>query len=313
MPRQKNYIESFLEYIRCELNLSACTVLAYGTDLTDWARFATGGRPEELEPLSVTQSDLRLWVAELSRRGLGRRSIRRKVSALRSFYNYLCARCGAAGNPAAELRTARPPKDLPVYVRPDELNEVIDSGLDATEFEAVRNELIVTMLYSAGLRCSELINLKDSDINQARGELKVLGKRNKERIVPFGTELSQMIERYKHLRPSGPGPDGELLTRADGRAMYRKAIYNIVHSALAGVHATRRSPHVLRHSFATDMLNSGADLNAVSRLLGHASLATTQIYTHVTLRDLQNNYQLAHPRAQKKGGNYGNQNSSNPL
>lgn len=303
---RSHYIESFLEYIRCELNLSACTVLAYRADLDDWADFATGSRPEALEPLDVSASDLRLWLVHLARTGLSRRTVRRKVSAVRSFYRYLCARCGASSNPAAELHTARPPKELPVYVPAPELNEVIDSGLDASEFEAARNELILTMFYSTGIRCSELIGLKDADVNLSRGELKVLGKRNKERIVPFGAELSQMIARYKDLRPSGPGPDGELFTRSDGRALYRKAVYNIVHSALSGVHAPRKSPHVLRHSFATDMLNGGADLNAVSRLLGHASLATTQIYTHVTLRDLQNNYQLAHPRAQRKGGNYGN-------
>ncbi len=300
------YIESFLEYIRCELNLSACTVSAYRNDLEGWADFATGGRSDELEPFSVTAADLRLWLAKMAATELSRRSMRRKVSALRSFYKWLCARRGATFNPAAELRTARPPKELPVYVNPAELNAVIDSALDATDFEDVRNELIVTMFYSTGMRCSELLTLKEADINLTRGELKVLGKRNKERIVPFGEELRQMIEHYIDVRPCGPGPDGELFTRTDGRAMYRKAIYNIVHSALNGVHAARRSPHVLRHSFATDMLNSGADLNAVSRLLGHASLATTQIYTHVTLRDLQHNYQLAHPRAQRKGGNYGN-------
>lgn len=300
------YIASFLEYTRCELNLSACTVSAYGSDLEAWADFATNGGVMELDPQSVTVSDLRLWLAEMARQGLSRRSIRRKVSALRSFYKWLCARHGAEFNPASELRTARPPRELPVYVNPGELNGIIDSGLDGTDFEEVRNELIITMFYSTGIRCSELLNLRDCDINLQRAELKVLGKRNKERIVPFGNELKQMIEKYKDMRPCGPGPDGELFTRPDGRALYRKAIYNIVHSSLAAVHASRRSPHVLRHSFATDMLNSGADLNAVSRLLGHASLATTQIYTHVTLSDLQHNYQLAHPRAQRKGGNYGN-------
>lgn len=295
----KESIESFLEYIRCELNLSACTVSAYSDDLNQWAEYATNGNPAALDPLSVTTSDLRVWIAHLSASGLSARSIRRKVSALRSYYRYLCARCGAKSNPAAELRTARPPKELPVYIRPDELNEVIDSGLEASDFEGLRNELILTMFYSTGIRCSELMNLRDCDIDIARGELKVLGKRNKERIVPFGAELSDMIERYKQTRPCGSGPDGELFTRSDGRALYRKAIYNIVHQALEDVHARRTSPHVLRHSFATDMLNSGADLNSVGKLLGHASLETTQIYTHVTLRDLKNNYQLAHPRAQK--------------
>lgn len=299
-------IQSFLEYIRCELNLSACTVLAYSRDLGDWADFATGGNPDSLRPDDVAVADLRTWVASLSARGLSRRTIRRKVSALRSYFRWRCARCGATSNPAAELRPARPPKELPVYVRADELNAIITDGLDASDFEAARNELILTMFYSTGMRCSELLGLRDRDIDLNRGELKVVGKRNKERIIPFGPELSKMIANYTELRPCGAGPDGELFTRTDGRPMYRKAVYNIVHSALEGVHASRRSPHVLRHSFATDMLNGGADLNAVSSLLGHASLSTTQIYTHVTLRDLQHNYQLAHPRAQRKGGQNGN-------
>lgn len=299
-------IKSFLEYIRCELNLSACTVSAYTNDLTEWAKFSTNGHPEDLRPLDVTLSDLRVWVAHLGSSGMSRRTVKRKVSALRSFYRYLCARGGATSNPATELTIGRLPKELPVYVRPDELNEVIDSGLDADDFKSVRNQLILMMFYSTGIRCSELMTLRDVDVNTQRGELKVLGKRNKERIVPFGAELADMIERYRELRTCGVGPDGEFFTRNDGRALYRKAIYNVVHSALKPVHSRRQSPHVLRHSFATDMLNSGADLNAVRCLLGHESLATTQIYTHVTLSDLQHNYQLAHPRAQRKGGNYGN-------
>ncbi len=301
-----DYVRAFLEYIRCELNLSACTVLAYQNDLNAWVDYATGGKPEQLRPFDVATADLRTWVASLSAAGYSRQTIRRKVSTLRSFFKYLCSRCGAQSNPAAELRTARPQKDLPVYIRAKELNAVIDSGLQASDFDEISRELILSMFYSTGIRCSELMTLKDSDVSLSRGELKVLGKRNKERIVPFGAELADMIKRYREVRPSGPGPDGEFFTRADGRALYRKAIYNIVHSSLGDVHAERKSPHVLRHSFATDMLNNGANLNSVSKLLGHASLATTQIYTHVTLRDLQNNYQLAHPRAQRKGGNYGN-------
>lgn len=271
-----------------------------------WAEFATNGKPEQLQPFDVTTADVRTWIASLSASNMSRTTIRRKLSALRSFYKFLCSRCGAQANPAAEIRAARAPKDLPIYIRPDEVNAVIDSGLDANDFDSISRELIVTMLYSTGMRCSELMTMKDADVNTTRGELKVLGKRNKERIIPFGKELASLIEKYRDIRPSGPGPNGEFFTRADGRALYRKAIYNIVHASLDGVHAQKRSPHVLRHSFATDMLNAGADLNSVSKLLGHASLATTQIYTHVTLRDLQNNYQLAHPRAQRKGGNYGN-------
>ncbi|MBD5373291.1 MAG: tyrosine-type recombinase/integrase [Bacteroides sp.] len=306
-------IESFLEYIRCELTLSACTVSAYTIDLQEWAEWATNGKPEELDPGSVTQSDLRAWVAYLSRRGRSARTIRRKVSALRSFFRYLCRRHGFQSNPAAELQTARPDKILPSFVRTGEMNAIIDTEIDPTDFEEVRNKLILTMFYTCGLRCSELINLRDADINLHSCELKVHGKRNKDRILPFGKELREQIEAYRELRPSGPGPEGEFFTRPNGLALYRKAVYNLVHEALQGATVGKRSPHVLRHTFATDMLNGGADIDAVRRLLGHSSLATTQVYTHVSLRDLKNNYQQAHPRAQRKGENYGNQNSSNPL
>jgi integrase/recombinase XerC len=310
----KDYIEAFLTYTRCELNLSAYTVLAYTSDIKEWADYATNGQPEQLEPASVTVNDLRTWVAHLSRSGCSARTVRRKVSSLRAFYRYLCSRCGATANPAAELQTARPPKDLPVYVRPEELNAMIDDEISLNHAEndfdevAARNTLIITMFYSTGIRCSELLTLRDADVDTSRRELKVLGKRNKERIVPFGDELAEMITAYRALRTAGPGPNDEFFVRPDGRALYRKAIYNVVHDAMttAGIHAERRSPHVLRHSFATDMLNNGAELNAVQQLLGHSSLGTTQIYTHVTLRELKHNYQLAHPRAQRKGGNYGN-------
>lgn len=298
----KNLIESFLEYIRCELTLSTCTVSAYTVDLREWALWATDGKPEELDPMSVTQSDLRAWVAYLSRTGRSPRTIRRKVSALRSFFRYLCRRHGMKSNPAAELQTARPERTLPSFVRTRELNAVIDAEIDPDDFVQVRNQLIMTMFYTCGLRCSELINLRDADINLHSCELKVNGKRNKDRVLPFGAELSEMIRRYRTLRPSGPGPDGEFFTRPDGKALYRKGVYNLVHGALEGATAGKRSPHVLRHTFATDMLNGGADIDAVRRLLGHASLATTQIYTHVSLRDLKNNYQQAHPRAKRNGG-----------
>lgn len=309
-----DYIKSFLTYIRCELNHSAYTVSAYTADLREFSDFITGGSPDRFRPTDITSSDLRTFVAHLSRQGSSPRTVRRKVSTLRSFFTFMCRRHGSTTNPAADLITARTPKELPVYIRQDEINTIIDmngsaiSSSDSDDFDTVRDNLIVTMLYTTGIRCSELMTLRDSAVNTSCCELKVLGKRNKERIVPFGSELKQMIEHYRLLRECGPGPGGEFFVRRNGSALYRKLIYNIVHDALkaGNAHASRLSPHVLRHSFATDMLNNGADLTAVQKLLGHSSLGTTQIYTHVTLRDLQHNYQLAHPRAQRKGGNYGN-------
>lgn len=310
-------IEQFLDYLRLELNYSKLTVDAYRADLKAWSRFATGDKPEELNPMDVTTSDLRLWIASLAREGNSPRTIRRKASALRAFFRFLMRRHGLASNPASGLTLAKIPKDLPVYVRPEDTARILDDSAAETsdDFSEVRDRLIVDILYSTGIRCSELVGLLDVDADTAKGELKVLGKRNKERIIPIGPELMQSIDRYRRLRDSSPSTsispsdrEAPLMVRDDGRPIYRRMVYTVVHRALSegNVHASRLSPHVLRHSFATDMLNAGAPISSVQQLLGHASLASTQIYTHVTYSELKHNYQLAHPRALKKGGKNGN-------
>ncbi len=301
-------LDSFITYIRCELNLSAHTVSAYRRDLTQWAGFATSGEPDKLHPQSVTSADLRLWVAALAKSGGSPRTIRRKVQALRAFFRYMMRYHGMTYNPAAELSLAKTDKPLPVYVRQAETRAIIDAEIDGSDFTCVRDKLIVTIIYTTGLRASEVTALLDTDVDTAKGELKVMGKRNKERIVPFGPELAEMIAQYRTLRDKTvpPPPADEFFVRPDGQPIYRKLVYNVVRKALDGNTVARRhSPHVLRHSFATDMLNNGADLYSVQQLLGHQSLATTQVYTHITYRELKQNYQQAHPRALKKGGQHG--------
>lgn len=297
-------IDAFLKYLRNELAKSPATVSAYGSDLRQWSDYATAGGRYPLEPMSTATDDLRLWVASLAKNGCSQRTIRRKVQSLRAFFHFLMLRHGLKENPASEIEPAKLPKTLPVIVRPAETAAVLNEEIDLGDFTEVRNRLIVLMIYSTGMRCSEVVGLKDLNVDTAKGELKVLGKRNKERIIPFGNELTQMINTYRMLRNDIAGTDTEpFFVRPDGEPLYRKLVYDVVHNALAGtVHASRLSPHVLRHSFATDMLNNGANLTAVQQLLGHNSLATTQIYTHVSYRDISNNYQLAHPRALKKGG-----------
>lgn len=296
-------ISSFLAYTRCELNHSALTVSAYKRDLEQWAAFATGGHPERLDPMSVTTSDLRQWVARLAREGRSPRTVRRKIQALRALFGYLMRCHSLRSNPAADLDLARVDKPLPVFVRPDESRALLDAELDTTDFIAVRNRLVVDMLYSTGIRCSELTSLTDAGVDLARGEIKVMGKRSKERVVPFGPKLAELIELYRSLRDSTTGgPTEYFFTRPDGQPLYRRLAYTIVNEELGPTTARRKSPHVLRHSCATDLLNAGADLYSVQQLLGHASLATTQIYTHVSYREIQQNYQHAHPRALKKGG-----------
>ena len=294
-------LDSFLTYIRCELNLSVHTVDAYRRDLSQWADYATDSHPENLHPQSVTTADLRLWIAQRSRQGDSPRTIRRKVQALRAFFRFMMKRKGLLNNPAQELILAKTDRPLPVYVRQSETEAILDDPLDFSDFKQVRNRLIIMLIYETGLRCSEVQQLKDADIDTAKGELKVLGKRNKERVIPFGAELSDMIKHYRELRNEIAGAGDEFFVRPDGQPLYRMLVYRLVRGALteAGVSSSKRSPHMLRHSFATDMLNNGADLTAVQRLLGHESLETTQRYTHLTYRELQQNYKLAHPRAQK--------------
>ncbi|MCC8070315.1 MAG: tyrosine-type recombinase/integrase [Bacteroidales bacterium] len=298
-------IESFLQYLQTELNYSANTVSAYRCDLMQWQRYATQDGHYPLMPEQTTVSDLRQWVVyQVKVCGVSSRSIRRKIQSLRSFFHYMMEQHGMTTNPAAELKLARPDKVLPVFVRSEEMREMLDSEVDGDDFDQVRNHLILEMLYATGMRCSELLGLSDNDINLYRNELKVTGKRNKQRVIPFTETLAAMIKEYVELRDRVvDGPRQAFFVRRNGAALYRTLVYNIVHRAMEGmVHASRLSPHVMRHSFATDMLNNGADLKAVQQLLGHASLATTQVYTHITYRELKQNYQLAHPRAQKKGG-----------
>jgi integrase/recombinase XerC len=295
-------IDKYLQYIKLELNLSSHTQVAYGNDLRQWEQFLTGGS-EPLDVASVTSSDIRAWLLQLSDSGDSARTLRRKVQAVRSFYKWLMRNGTASVNPASSVELARIPKRLPQLVREDSVNTLLDSEVDETDFEQVRNRLIVMMLYETGMRRAELIGLLDKNVDTAKGELKVHGKRDKDRIIPFGTELADWIERYRALRNEQARGCESFFVRDNGEPLYAMLVYRVVREALgeAGV-TSKRSPHVLRHTFATAMLNDGAELNSVKELLGHESLATTQIYTHVTFSELKHNYKLAHPRALKKGG-----------
>lgn len=297
--------EDFLRYIRYELNLSACTVLSYKNDLRQLSDYLTGDGKEEFEAAGVTPGDIRAWIASLSREGLSSRSIRRKVQAVRAFYKYLILTGEVTENPAADVELAKVRKPLPVFVREENINELIDEEIDNSDFEEVRDKLIIMMLYETGIRRAELIGLKDKDVDEIKGELKVLGKRNKERIVPFGRELADRISEYRLMRAEqvGGASTESFFVRQTGEPMYPMLVHRIVHTQLTQAGgSSRQSPHVLRHTFASAMLNGGADLNSVKELLGHESLAATQVYTHITFRELKSNYEHAHPRALKKGG-----------
>ncbi len=299
-------IDDFLQYLRAELNYSPHSLAAYESDLRQWADFATGGKPQELRADNVTTSDLRQWIASLAARGMSPRSLRRKASALRALFRFMMKRHGLKANPATDLIMARLPKELPAVIPGEQIERVLDDAPAPDDFTAVRDHLIIHTFYQTGIRASELCGLLDRDVDTRAGMLKVLGKRRKERIVPFGPELAALIDNYRGLRSQLPQASPTLFVTEKGVSMTYDQVRHAVRSQLDGrVTSPRRSPHVLRHTFATEMLSAGADLNAVRQLLGHQSLETTQIYTHISISEIQHNYQLAHPRAHKTEGNHG--------
>ncbi len=294
----------FYKYIQSETPRSPHTVAAYRSAIESFREFCRdSGSAGADNAAAVTTADIRAWIAFQASAGLSAATLRLRLQGLRALFAFLEERHGLAANPAAGVPAPRQPRPLPSFIRADESEAMIDAELrNAGDFTSLRNSLIVDMLYSTGIRASELVSLRDADVDLSSRELKVLGKRNKERMIPFGDELAELISRYRRAR------DGNMSRRCDaffvrpnGLPIYYKSVYRIVHAALMenGVHAARLSPHTLRHSFATDMLNNGSDLRAVQELLGHSSLNTTQRYTHLTYRELQQNYKQAHPRAAK--------------
>jgi len=301
-------INEFVSYLKNELAVSALTAKAYERDLRQWEAFATSGGKRELSVNDTSTADLRQWVASLSASGVGARSIKRKASAIRAFFKYMMKRHGLKENPAADLQLARPPKSLPSVIKESQTRAILADTPPADDFIALRDYLIVDMIYETGMRASEIADLLDSQVNTSSRSLRVVGKRNKERAIPFGDSLANRIEAYRERRticcPRLSTPC--FFVGRKGQGIDYKTVLRTVHRALDGrVTASKRTPHTLRHSFATDMLNSGAELNSVKELLGHASLQTTQIYTHISMSELKHNYEHAHPRALKKGGNYG--------
>ncbi len=295
---------SFYNYLIAEQARSPHTVAAYRRDVEEFRSFITGplGHADD-RPEGISTVDIRTWAATLAERNISTATIVRKIQSLRAFFGSLCRKQGFTSNPAADMVTPRIPQNLPHFLTIDESTRTFDSlvaiAMSSADFETVRDCLMVTMLYTTGIRAAELMGMADTDVDTSRCELKVHGKRNKDRLVPFGPELATLIEHYRQVRRQQCPLAEAFLVRPDGQPVYYQLVYRTVKQYLQGtkVKSKRLSPHVLRHSFATDMLNNGADLRAVQELLGHKSLTTTQRYTHLSYRDLQLNYQLAHPRA----------------
>lgn len=295
-------ISEFLTYLELELNRSRLTVEAYGRDLRELAAFL--GRDEEMEDAaSVTTADVRAWLADMSRKGLSPRSLRRKTQASRAFFRWIQKQGEITSNPAAEVQLAKIGRKLPEFVREQEMEELLGAPiLGGDPALNIRNKLIITILYSCGIRRDELSKITDADIDFHQKEIRVHGKRDKTRIIPVADELLDEIRQWQTVRDglySFPSP-APLICSKRGKLSGR-AIYGIVHKLLQSTGATHKSPHSLRHTFATSLLNSGAEINSVKELLGHSSLQSTQIYTHLTFSDIRRAYDSAHPRGCSAG------------
>ena len=290
-------IDLFLKYLRYERNRSELTVQRYEMSLRDFEAYFQS-LEAGLDWASVDADIIRGWMESLMERGNIASTVNTGLSALRSFYRFALARKLVDRDPAHSLTGPKKAKPLPQFVRESEMDKLLDEEQWADDFNNVRARTIIILLYEAGLRRAELIGLNDSDVDFAAGQLKVTGKRNKQRIVPFGEEMAQQLQHYIEVRNSEVGPtEGALFVEKSGKRITAYRVYTTTKTNLAKVTTMKkRSPHVLRHSFATAMLNNGAGLESVRQLLGHESLETTEIYTHTTFEQLKRVYKDAHPR-----------------
>ena len=291
-------IDQFLNYLRYERNRSPRTVQLYEENLRDFETYVQG--LDDCLSLEAVDTDVvRSWVEHLMDQGKKATTVNLGLSAVRTFYRYALSRHIVAKDPAHAVTGPKKAKPLPQFVRESEMDELLDEQHWTEEYNNVRARTIILMFYETGIRLAELVGLDDADVDMATMQLKVTGKRNKQRIVPFGEELAAALRDYVARR------DQELVRQSPalfldrkGERIGRSAVQHIVKTHLTGFTTLKkRSPHVLRHSFATAMLNNGAGLESVKKLLGHESLETTEIYTHTTLEQLKRVYNEAHPRA----------------
>lgn len=290
--------DSFLDYLRYERNYSPKTVKAYGEDVLQLQEFV---REEvgEFHPAEVKTELIREWIVSLMDKGYTSTSVNRKLSSLRAFYKYLLKQGEVTVDPLRKIVGPKNKKPLPSFLKESEMNKLLDDTDFGVGFKGCRDRLIIELFYATGIRLSELIGLDDKDVDFSASQLKVTGKRNKQRLIPFGDELRDAMREYVNIRNEAVSEQAEaFFVRESGKRFQPTQVYDLVKRNLSKVVTLKkRSPHVLRHTFATVMLNNEAELGAVKELLGHSSLATTEIYTHTTFEELKKVYKQAHPRA----------------
>jgi integrase/recombinase XerC len=289
--------QSFINYLSFEKRSSAHTITAYKKDLEQFFQYINEQYLIQ-EPQLVQQSYIRSWIAYLMEKGISAKAINRKLSSIRSFYSYLLKQGKIDINPVSKIIAPKIPKRLPVFVPKNSIEELFEGNLFSNDYIGKRNELIFEIFYCTGIRLSELVNIKHHDIDIYNKTLKILGKRNKERIIPLNEALLDKINEFIKLTKNNINTtENYLFLTEKGKKIYPRLVYKIVNNYLSKVATiTQKSPHVLRHTFATHMLENGADINAIKELLGHSSLSATQIYTHNTIEKLKSVYKKAHPR-----------------
>ncbi|MBR0296773.1 MAG: tyrosine-type recombinase/integrase [Paludibacteraceae bacterium] len=300
-------IQKFLDYIAIERKYSNRTVEAYRDDLNAFCAYLNLD-PNAYDPKIVDESDIRGWLIELLDEGHSPRSIKRYLSSLRSFYKFML-RVGAIDKDITrKIIAPKEDKPLPVFFRESEMQQATAYESQADDFESKRNCLIIEMLYQTGMRQAEMLGLTDNDIDLTQGQIRIFGKRRKERIVPIGEALINQIKDYLAARQElGSVSNFFVRVKRNGEvvSMDKGTLYKIVRTRMREVSTLKKvSPHVLRHTFATTMLNNGADIRTIQTLMGHASLAATQVYTHTTFEQVRKAYNQAHPRAKKQKTEY---------
>jgi integrase/recombinase XerC len=293
-------VGSFLQFLKFEKRVSPHTVLSYQTDLKQFGEFLKAIYSEE-HPEAANYGMIRSWIVSLVEEKKDPLSVNRKIACLRSYYKFLMRQEHIAKDPMVKIRVLKTKKKLPHFVSEGDMVTLLDGESEfGTDHAGLRDQLIMELFYGTGIRLSELINLKEKDVQLRDRSIRVLGKRNKERVIPFGHSLVPLIESYLKVKAREIGAEDVpwLLVTDAGKKLYPVIVYRTVKSHLNKFTSVeKRSPHVLRHTFATHLLNKGAELNAVKDLLGHSSLAATQIYTHNTMEKLKKVFEQAHPKA----------------